>query len=286
MKKKRNHFVPRVLLNRFYSWRDIKKKKFKTWCYQANGQVKEISTRDIALEKYFYGREDSILEDRLSSIESNLGNVLRDFDEKSSIKDHQEFLSQYALIQSFRTKAFRGVATETLKELLIARAQKTNTENARKHFLENGRIEIQKLLSGLTEDQRLYLKAQLGGISAEQFAELYLQHAINSGALGEQLRVLINEAVHQGVIDDGLAQGHNKALFEISEDITRSTVFKDCEWIPVHSANDEFVLGDAGIFIIDKEGNYRSMADFQNWAFVCFPIDPCTCLFGSRAVGG
>jgi hypothetical protein len=75
-RKKRNHYVPRVILNRFASYRDEKRKVYKIWNYRKDGTSKEISTKDAALGVYFYGKEDAVLEDQFGKVETKIGHVL------------------------------------------------------------------------------------------------------------------------------------------------------------------------------------------------------------------
>jgi hypothetical protein len=281
-KKKRNHFLPRVILNRFSSWRDLKKRKYKTWSYQVDGYVSEISTKDIALEKYFYGKENSILEDRFSEVESKLGTVLTAIDQGASLVENSNFLSKYAWIQTIRTRSFRDVFTQTLSEFLKNSAKSTQSEQARKRFIETGRKLLAEEFKKLTPWQMEYARKVLGGTDVHEFADRYLIEMVNSGTVGDQMRQGLEYLTTSPAFKTGLASGHNEALLKTLETTTPLAVFQNCIWTAHECSEDTFILGDSCIFVIDKDGNFRSMGDFDNWARICFPISPFKCLIGSR----
>ena len=86
--QKRNHYIPRMLLNRFASRTEGK----KHWIWQTgqDGQSREISTRDAAVGSLFYGESSTGVERALSEVESRIATVLRRLDEAG------ESLSEFA----------------------------------------------------------------------------------------------------------------------------------------------------------------------------------------------
>ena len=66
--QKRNHYIPRLLLNRFAS----RAEGDKHWVWQSGqgGQSREISTRDAAVGSHFYGALDTGVEQALAKVES------------------------------------------------------------------------------------------------------------------------------------------------------------------------------------------------------------------------
>ena len=72
MSRKRHHYIPRFLLARFASQRQEE----KSWVWQiSTDRAIEISTKDAAVSKHFYG-QDSSIEDGLVPLETGYAATL------------------------------------------------------------------------------------------------------------------------------------------------------------------------------------------------------------------
>lgn len=67
----RHHILPRFLLKGFAS--RVDNQKAFTWVCRKDGSPFEASTRDVSVEKYFYGKEGNISADEeITAIEKNM----------------------------------------------------------------------------------------------------------------------------------------------------------------------------------------------------------------------
>src|SRR5258708_1966405 len=78
--RKRHHFVPRFWLNRFFSSRDGDTYLVHRVC--ADGTVQaDLSTRNVCVEKHFYGKEAEGLEQLFGDAETAWSKLFREIDE-------------------------------------------------------------------------------------------------------------------------------------------------------------------------------------------------------------
>jgi hypothetical protein len=280
--KKRNHYIPRVLLNRFASYREPAKGLFKIWRYSKDHPLKEISTKDVAVGSYFYGREDSELEDKLGAIESKLASALTKIDDKQPPSDFNDFLSDYAWVQAIRTRSFRDRVSRTMSGLLSGFADRTESHEVRAALRARGEKLIQEEVDKFSPFEREYIRRALGGISFETLASLRLAELINSGEFGRQLSQLLRGFVENPLLTKGLATGHNQALSKMIDAEKLSPDIFRASWQLVKVSGTKLVLGDSCIIAINLDGLVQPLTDAINWRALYFPIDASTHLVGHR----
>src|SRR5437773_5887036 len=102
MVKVRNHYIPRLLLNRFAS----RTQGDTSWIWQlsSDGRAREISTRDAAVGSLFYGKPDSGVEEALARIESRFAPILERIDLGEQPSEFQEALRQFVYLLFIRTR--------------------------------------------------------------------------------------------------------------------------------------------------------------------------------------
>lgn len=84
--RRRNHFIPRFLLNRFAS----RRKDSKAWIWQISqdGSAVEISTRDAAVATDFYGGPETGVEDAFAEAETEFSRTLAAIERGGLACDH------------------------------------------------------------------------------------------------------------------------------------------------------------------------------------------------------
>src|SRR5688572_19177912 len=77
MAGQRHHILPRFLLKGFASRTDGQ--KAFTWVYRKEGDPFEASTRDVGVEKHFYGKAgETDVDGRITAIETQYANLVDD----------------------------------------------------------------------------------------------------------------------------------------------------------------------------------------------------------------
>jgi hypothetical protein len=124
--RRRNHFVPRFLLNRFASRTDGK----KSWVWQLSRDREpiEISTRDAAVATQFYGGSETGVEDALAVAETRFSRTLSALDAGESAHNHAEGLREFVWNLAVRTRALRK-QFEDVAERLTTKVIETVTSD-------------------------------------------------------------------------------------------------------------------------------------------------------------
>jgi len=114
----RHHILPRFLLRGFAS--QINGTKVFTWVYRKNSRAFEASTKDVSVEKYFYGKDGEANADpEITELEiefSALLSELREYSSKEEVTDPRvaEFIAHLCI----RTKHLRDSLRESTEFLL------------------------------------------------------------------------------------------------------------------------------------------------------------------------
>lgn len=113
---RRNHYVPRFLLKRFSSRSQGK----KSWIWQVSHEDDpvEISTRDAAVTRDFYGGPSSGVEDAFATAETRFADVLAAIESGDSPQLHQKELREFIWTLVVRTRAFRQQFAQFSGDLL------------------------------------------------------------------------------------------------------------------------------------------------------------------------
>lgn len=278
--KKRNHYIPRVLLNRFASWSDKKRGKFKTWCYSKEWGTKELSTKDVALGTHFYGKE-GILEDRLSGIEGELGSILVKIDEGRPIREFEKFLSEYAWVQSLRTRSFRVRVTRTISDLMTRLADALDGEDSKTLLRMQGEQLLKEEVSKLTPEQ-LALAQTKFGMPAADVASIFLTMMVESGHLSNFMQSGLRFLSQSTHLPEAMGDGLNKGISKMIEGEKLSPDNFRASWTVANFVENDLILGDSCIIAERSDATWQPVSDAVNWSVLYFPINPNRCLIGCR----
>lgn len=114
----RHHILPRFLLKGFAS--QINGAKVFTWVYRKNSKAFEASTKDVSVEKYFYGKDgEANVDPEITELEIEFADLLtelRECSSKEEIIDPKvaEFITHLCI----RTKHLRDSLRESTEFLL------------------------------------------------------------------------------------------------------------------------------------------------------------------------
>lgn len=132
----RHHILPKFLLRGFES-KTIDRTVF-AWVYSKKHSHREMSTKDISVEKYFYGRGEEVnIDPEITEIEPEFADLLNYLREKSEeVSDPR--IAKFITHLSTRTKHLRdsvGESMEFLNEYLDKYF--SDFENIKKRALNN-----------------------------------------------------------------------------------------------------------------------------------------------------
>ncbi len=265
-KKRRNHFIPRFLLNRFAS--RIEGKKYWVWQVAHTGSPIEISTRDAAVTPYFYGTPDSGVEDAFATVETRFGQTLIAIDAGDSPQAHSEDLRQYVWTLAVRTRA--------LREQLIATTDRFLTGFAEFAYTQKARHALTRQLESAVDDQINEMFSKIpypqGIVAKRLFRQLAIKQA---RALDPALLLtdFVNILRQQDILGKAGSRGHVQALAALLKSRGAPDSFKPSCWQVLSAPSGIFVLGDACIFAISEDNSCGSLLRFsQTWRELYFPI--------------
>jgi hypothetical protein len=281
-RKERNHYIPRVLLNRFCSSRDIKRKVFKVWIYWSEGPVREVSTKDVGLGRFFYGRDSGVLEEQFGLVEAKLGATLAQIDKGIPPAKFNNLISEFVWIQAIRTQSFRQRFSQATAGMLSNVSAQTSTEAARRSFLVQGRDKLREFLAELSPIEQSMLEARLGGQPLEMVLSTYLSRMIDSGNVSAIMSSLLKGLIDHPSFLEGLQKGHNAALSKLLERDRASPEAFNANWAVCNVKDCELLLGDSCVVILDRQGKTTAVRDAVDWDQIYFPISPTKYLLGCR----
>jgi len=156
MAKKRNHYIPRVLLTRLASRRDGE--KAWVWQLRPNEEPIEVSVRDVGVATYFYGKPETGVEDQLSEGETRMASILDSIEAGASPANYDRELRHWIHTLAVRTKHLRDAFANSTSDLLdemTALADSDTAQQAGRAYVEANVDDILlDVLTGIPKDQR------------------------------------------------------------------------------------------------------------------------------------
>jgi hypothetical protein len=146
--QKRNHFIPEFLLNRFCSRQERKKKKTTHWIWQIkrSGRAREVMTRKTADSNYFYGGQETGVEDAFAHVEGRFGALLRALDRGEPPGNHSEELRLFVWTLAARTQAVRGKVGGAVNNLFDQMATGITLDQAQAAVLEQLDVQLDRIV--------------------------------------------------------------------------------------------------------------------------------------------
>lgn len=280
---RRNHYVPRLLLKRFSSRSQGK----KSWIWQVSQDADpvEISTRDAAVTRDFYGSPGSEVEDAFAAAETRFADVLSRIDSGESPQRYHKELREFSWTLVARTRAFRQQFAQFFDGLLervlesAARPQRGDrlTQELAASFSvaweqhmgklppsEQAEVRRGLALVGLGDDARAISSTFLGSPLARQFCEQFLN------------------AAPPGAMEKASARGQIEGLQKALASSSVPEWFKPHRWT-VHRTDGKLILGDGCVFVRTGTGRISSLIlAREDWEQVYLPVSPSSILVGSR----
>ncbi len=152
--RRRNHFVPRFLINRFASrW---KGDTAWVWQHSRDADPIEISTRDAGVSRDFYGGSESPVEDGFAQIESQFGSLLASLDRGEEGALSSEDLRRLTWSTAVRTRALRLQMISTAQGMMDQLEMALSTPEAARYMTQEAKANFGSLVKGALKDRPFY----------------------------------------------------------------------------------------------------------------------------------
>ncbi len=283
--KNRNHYVPRCLLKRFAS--KSENGKYFIWQLSKDSSPIEISTKDVAVSKRFYGTGNNI-EDEFQIIETSFEKVLNRINNEPIEQNQYSAIRNFVYYQSIRTKAFRDTfkdlwenTLDMLSELFHPEMIKKNTEQ----YIDLAILEIDEKITNanyLTNEQKKVLLASQQMRSLKTIFSKIMKNPKMVNQLSCNVLKTINTLDEKS--SNMTKESYNNALsrtFQSTKMVNSN--FNPTYWEVVEISDVILILGDFCVLTLSGNNEYGSLLKFgKEWNKILLPISPNKLLIGHK----
>lgn len=274
--KERNHFIPQLLLRRFAS--RIEGKKAWVWQYRQPAKPIEISTKDAAVGRFFYGKPETGIEDALTPHEVKTAELFTALDKGADPNQFTEDLQRLVWLLYVRTKSFRRrllkASNGFVEVLLDELCSGENELKLRKKILPRMDAQFLEKARALPYQQQKYLLANRRLLMAKMPLRSFVEEIV-SGFLAEW----------SGASEEAVESGQIKGMQGLLPEFSENTDFLEVQnWKLVTSNEQNLVLGDSCVFALTN-GEVRSLEKLHDKVVssaIFLPISGTQLLVGVR----
>ena len=287
--KKRNHFIPRLLLRRFSSRSNekIKKGKHSTWLFQKSVDPKLINIKNIAVGNYFYGKNESQVEDNFQPTENQFAQILQELDRGVSPGTYSEELGFIVWLHAIRTRALRNQVTAAGDALFSELGNQISNPSMIAEFkdrmndLMDGEFEKLIRKMPLLEQVKARKHIQLPGVRAAMLKQA--RESVTPDSMENIFHQLRSAMDIVGGFEGASADGHIKGLESILESSSPPDHILEASWRVIEAEERGVVLGDICVFAIGEEGEPGLILKHGNsWQELYLPISSSQILHASK----
>jgi len=242
--KKRNHFIPKVLLNRFAS----RKVREKFWVWQVgNTDSREISTKDAAVTSYFYGKPETGIEDLLGTVEGMIGSTLVFIDSGNDSNNVSEELRHICWNLAVRTRALREQFSSIGSTIFDGLNKTVESNEARdsisRYFDENIDELIQKQADTFSRNERRSFLAKMKNKeNLRLFLSMMNSQVNNTDKLKNMSNHVVDKIKTERVFSKGSKDGQLRTLSEALKYGSSPDWFQPLKWHIVERQDGYFIL--------------------------------------------
>jgi hypothetical protein len=286
---KRHHYIPQMLLKNFRSKTDEWGKKH--WLYQISkdGHVIETTTSNVALEKYFYGKEDEV-ENLLTNIEGEADQILKSIIRGTDPNEFSKPLHRFLWLHSLRTRAAKLAILQAFSSAIgsfLASATKTNlAERITSRILYDFENIVTKELPLRPPSEQIVFEELMKTPGFTRIAqEALIGMVIKENVVSIIQRLFASIGV-SGIVEESMRVGHQAAIEKLVRNPQSPPSFHFENWQVQKFSEVGLVLGDICTFAIYDDGSIGSFAKFdeqnKRTKYVVMPIATDTLLIGSN----
>ena len=269
MTGKRQHNIPKLLLRGFSSRRN--NGAHFTWYFRRESAPCEISIKDIALSKNFYGDSGLDTLDELFTKKENryAGAISRARNNDVIFDDDIPIILEFIINIICRTKFIRTNILSATNAIIDRANNELSKAETIEHELEKG---LQKQFPNVDPKE-------FANIREQAMRDLLPLAQMESHKLFAQLR---------NSNSNNISKAHNSALLEIfsqEEPAERQKRYGDLKWTVFKDDSTQFILGDIGAIEMDiKSGEfYPPIINKANDFAILLPISNRQMIIGARS---
>lgn len=284
MSRRRHHYVPRFLLARFASRRTAD----KSWVWQFDREkAVEVSTKDAAVSRDFYGEPGTPIEDTFAQHEGTWARALITIDASADPSPHAETLREFVWALAMRGRSLRNQFSEFAARMLRAAAEPKHAALVRdvlhRRVLEELPTIFERLLGHLPAQVR---DSQAESTAVQQVLLQRMLDLVNSMQVSAELtRFAESEQVEHGVVEAARA-GQLRGLESVvdTERVAVPDQFRPDEWRLQRSEEFELVLGDSCVVCMSPDGETGTiLRKSATWTQILLPVSRTSVLVGCRS---
>ena len=263
----RHHFVPKMLLKNFASKSD--QSTDKHWVHQTgkSGESKEVSIRDVAVQKHFYGKVAS-LESALAEQEGLAAGVFKLILSGSSPDDMSDEVSRFVWLQTFRTKSLRLAIKTAFEQLMAEFTSSASQENLGSKIRARARENFDEMLFSELPNQlysdKLVLEEML---RVPKFREIMIEASaaqLSGQKIVDILSKLFPHLLNTDYLNRIVQETHVSALEKlVAQDIVPEP-FKPKSWYVQEFPDHSLILGDTCVIALATDGRVGVANRFGN----------------------
>lgn len=257
------------------------------WQVGKSDKPREISTRDVGVGSYFYGKSDTKLEDRLSEQETRLQKVLDSIESGNNPSQYDDDLRHFVYTLAFRTRNVRETYVDAASQFMQYFIDSFSSQSAEQAIMDHIDASLDEVIregiNMLPEEQQVYIWSQVNQNPAiwDQLREYVKSSppAVNGlENIREGLRIAEPLVDYKKAAKDGQIKGLTNLL---GQDIKSPLPFDS--WHVLHTENLPIILGDCCVF--GFRSNHRPCPLFtgpSDCKEVYLPISKHSVLIGTR----
>jgi len=284
MAGERQHYIPRFLLKGFAS-RTISQKVF-IWYFRKGENPIEVSIRDIALEKSFYGESGKgSLDETITENEKDYSRVIAQVREEGYISQKDlDILTEFVFNLVIRTRNIRKVLTEAFGEGIKIFSRNISNPHTAARLLKNYRKENKK---EFRNQIRIGVRKSLGyrNPKVEELAIWRMEETFEKiGSLGPIYSTMLNKYLSQ--LQQEGEKAHKEALtrtYQREESSKRLAEYRRLIRSVKRFEPNVFILGDIGVvqFNFKTKEFHSSIFNKMDEGALLLPIAHDTLLVGT-----
>lgn len=256
----RHHILPRFLLKGFAS--RVQGEESFTWVYHKGRNPYETNTKNVSVEKFFYGKEGELCaDDEITKLEGEYAVLIEELREKDDRYEVSNIrIGAFIAHLLFRTKLLRNFAHNSAEYMLDELAEHfSDFENMKNFILKRPNLikgsieeELKKYPISKRQKKMLMHKAQQSILTP-----IFLKH--NETEIKMKIQSLIKYA--KNALPKMVKDGHVKALNKKSISGPRVDSYNNLRWF-VCKSTQPLILGDTGcLFEINGKKRFRAIND-------------------------
>lgn len=281
-KKKRNHYIPKLLLKRFAS--QTMGKSTLVWLLSRERGPVEVSVRDAGVSSYFYGDPSNGLEDRLSGVESIQAQTLKRIEDGDDPSAHAETLRGLVWTLTIRTNALRSQFTSATARLVGHLADSAGDDDAKAAFAARVEDDLDELLPAELAKLPPRYRDRALQLLEDPDRRHALRDRFRDTLLQTDLQALMHEAFStiDGVISRSVQDGQIRGLTSMLDRGSAPERFAPAHWRVERRQAGAFVLGDGCVFAVDGDGKAGTLlASSGAWGSIYLPVSSSAVLIAS-----